>query len=235
MTSTTQHLALVPGLNNTRAVFDGVVAHLPAGITPHALDNPPLETVEAIAQAWLAQLPERFWLAGFSFGGYVALAMLEAAPERVQGIALLCTAPFADSEAAAQKRLAALDAVAQGRYFEMVSAQAGNAFHPDSLNNSALMAARQRMVQAYGPQTYAAHVRATAARPDRSHLLNGDRPTLVLAASHDRVFAPETLQAYARHLPGARVETVAHAGHLAPMEQPAAVAAALQAWVEGSA
>ena len=34
---------------------------------------------------------------------------------------------------------------------------------------------------------------------------------------------------------GARVETVAHAGHLAPMEQPAAVAAALQAWVEGSA
>ena len=66
MTSTTQHLALVPGLNNTSAVFDGVVAHLPAGITPHALDNPPLETVEAIAQAWLAQLPERFWLAGFS-------------------------------------------------------------------------------------------------------------------------------------------------------------------------
>jgi pimeloyl-ACP methyl ester carboxylesterase len=235
MTPVAQHLALVPGLNNTRAVFDGVLAHLPASITPHALDNPPLETVEAIAQAWLATLPEKFWLAGFSFGGYVALAMLEAAPERVQGIALLCTAPFADSEAAAQKRLAALDAVAQGRYFEMVASQAGNAFHPDSLNDSALMAARQRMVQDYGPQTYAAHVRATAARPDRQHLLTGDRPTLVLAATHDRVFAPDTLQRYASEIPGARLHTVERAGHLAPMEQPAAVAAALQAWVEGSA
>lgn len=235
MTALTRHLALVPGLNNTRAVFDSVVAHLPASITSHALENPPLETVEAIAQAWLARLPERFWLAGFSFGGYVALAMLEAAPERVEGIALLCTAPFADSEAGAQKRLAALEAVAQGRYFEMISAQAGNAFHPDSLNNSALMAARQRMVQDYGAQAYAAHVRATADRPDRSHLLTGDRPTLVLAATHDRVFIPETLQRYASQIPGASFETVTHAGHLAPMEQPAVIAKALEGWMKGSA
>ena len=194
-------LVLVPGLNNTRAVFDGVVAALPPPVAALALDNPALDTVEAIAAAHLAQLPERFWLAGFSFGGYVALAMLAQAPERVQGIAMLCTAPFADSEAAAQKRLAA----------------------------------RQAMVQDYGPARYAAHVRATAARPDRSALLDGSRPTLVLAGSQDKLFTPEALAAYAARIPGAQQRVVGPAGHLAPMEQPRAVAEALAQWMGADA
>lgn len=227
----THTLVLLPGLNNTRAVFDGVCAALPPTVAAQALDNPALDTVEAIAAAHLAQLPERFWLAGFSFGGYVALAMLALAPERVHGIALLCTAPFADSDAAAQRRLAALDAVAQGRYFEMVAAGVANTFHPDSLANTALMAARQAMVQDYGPERYTAHVRATAARPDRSHLLDGSRPTLVLAASHDKVFPPATVAGYASAIPGAVQAVVQEAGHLAPMEQPGAVARHLAHWM----
>jgi pimeloyl-ACP methyl ester carboxylesterase len=226
-----RQLVLIPGLNNTRAVFDGVLATLPSSVAGMALDNPALDTVEAIAAGHLAQLPARFWLAGFSFGGYVALAMLEQAPERVQGIAMLCTAPFADSEAAAQKRLASLEAVAQGRYFELVAASAAGAFHPDSLANAQLMAAREAMVQDYGPARYAAHVRATAARPDRSHLLDGKRPTLVLAGSHDPLFTPEALAAYAARIPGAQQCVVGPAGHLAPMEQPRAVADALVQWM----
>lgn len=231
----TPSLVLLPGLNNTRAVFDGVRAALPPSVDALALDNPALDTVEAIAAAHLVKLPERFWLAGFSFGGYVALAMLALAPERVQGIAMLCTAPFADSEAAAQKRLAALDAVAQGRYFEMVAAGVANTFHPDSLANAPLMAARQAMVQDYGPERYAAHVRATAARPDRSALLDGSSPTLVLAGSHDKLFPPEALAAYAERIPGAQQRVVGPAGHLAPMEQPRAVAEALAQWMGAAA
>lgn len=225
------NLVLVPGLNNTRAVFDGVLATLPPSVAAQALDNPALGTVEAIAAAHLAQLPERFWLAGFSFGGFVALAMLEQAPERVQGIAMLCTAPFADTPADVPKRQAALEAVAQGRYFEMVAAAASNGFHPDSLSNEALMAARQAMVHAYGPERYAAHVRAAAARPDRSHLLDGSRPTLVLAGADDKLFPPAALAAYAHAIAGAVQGVVPGAGHLAPMEQPQAVAQQLARWM----
>lgn len=225
------HLVLVPGLNNTRAVFDGVLAALPPELPAQALDNPPLETVEAIAAAHLARLPQRFWLAGFSFGGYVALAMLEQAPQRVQGIGLLCTTPLADSPAAAQRRLAALEVVAQGRYFETVAAGVVNTFHPNSLDNAPLMAAREAMVRDYGPERYAAHVRATAARPDRRHLLDGSRPTLVLTASHDKVFPPTTVAGYANTIVGAMQAVVHQAGHLAPMEQPQALAQHLVRWM----
>ena len=93
------------------------------------------------------------------------------------------------------------------------------------------MAARQAMVQAYGPERYAAHVKATAARSDRSHLLDGSRPTLVLAGADDKLFPPATLAAYANRIPGALQGVVPRAGHLAPMEQPQAVAQQLVRWM----
>jgi pimeloyl-ACP methyl ester carboxylesterase len=228
----TQTLVLVPGLNNTRAVFDAVVQALPPGVQALAQDNPALESVEAIARALLQDLPDRFWLAGFSFGGYVALAMLELASERIAGMAMVCTGPHADAPAAREKRLAALDAVAQGRYAEMIERQAANAFHPDSLSDTALMRARSAMVQAYGPERYVAHVRASMARPDRSHLLDGGKPTLVVAASHDTVITPASVASYAAAIPGARHHVVQGSGHLLPMERPAALAALLAGWMQ---
>lgn len=225
-------LVLVPGLNNTAAVFDRLRAQLPAHVPAQAVDNPALQSVEAIAQALLPVLPPRFWLVGFSFGGYVALALLAAAPERVAGLAMVCTAPGADPPEAAARRQAALQAVAEGRYFPMVESQAAAAFHPDSLRDESLMAERRAMVQAYGPERYAAHVRATIARPDRSALLDGSRPTLVVGGSHDALFTPQALS-YAQRVPGARQVTIEGAGHLVPMEQPAALARCLVDWIEG--
>ena len=72
------HLALIPGLNNTHAVFDLLRPLLPTDITAHTESNPPLDTVEAIAQSWLDRLPERFHLLGFSFGGCIFQAMADS-------------------------------------------------------------------------------------------------------------------------------------------------------------
>lgn len=229
---TPQHLVLLPGLNNTGAVFARLQQALApvAGLQTWAPDNPALPSVQAIAQALLPTLPERFWLAGFSFGGYVAMALLDAAPERVQGLALVCSAPGGESPAAAARRQVALDALAQGRYFEMVQAQAGNAFHPDSLRDEALMREREAMVRAYGPETYAAHLRAAMTRPDYSHRIDGQRPTLAISSLQDAVFPPAAM-AWAEQRPGVRHERIDGAGHLLPMEQPQALAQVLARWV----
>lgn len=226
-------LVLLPGLNNTRAVFEQVVAALPAEVTGLAMDNPALPSVDDIAQALLPNLPERFWLAGFSFGGYVAMALLAAEPRRVQGIAMICTTPAGENPAVAAKRQAALEAVAQGRYLEMIDAQAAMAFHPDSLRNADLMQRRKTMVRDYGPERFSEHLRATMHRPDRSALLDGSRPTLVVSGSHDQAFTPEVM-AYAADIPGARQVTIQGAGHLIPMEKPHELARTLADWVMGT-
>jgi pimeloyl-ACP methyl ester carboxylesterase len=223
-------LALLPGLNNTHAVFDRLA--LPASIRVHLPDNPPLTSVDAIATELLASLPRRFWLAGFSFGGYVALAMLAAAPERVLGIAMICSAPFADSAGQAVKRNASIQTAREGRYIEMTDSQSANILHPDSLADAALLEARRRMVRDYGAERYIAHVQATQSRPDRMHLLDGKRPTLVVTSSHDNVVPPSLLRDYAARIPGAVFHQVEGAGHLLPMEQPAALSQLLSDWVQ---
>src|SRR5690606_39122311 len=104
-------------------------------------------------------------------------------------------------------------------------------FHPESLKNPAIMAARAAMVDDYGVERFLAHVEAVMARPDRQALLDGAIPTLILSASHDNVFTPQKVREYAERIPGARVVCVEDAGHLAPMEQPEAVAQLLHEWV----
>lgn len=224
-------LVLIPGLNNTGAVFDGVAAALPASILAHAPTLPALDRVEALADELAERLPERFWLAGFSFGGYVALALLERHRPRVQGIALLCTSPLADTAAQRRLRRAAQAAAQAGDYQHLIARQAAHAFHPDSLGNAALMQTRRDMVDAYGPTRYVAHLEATLQRPDRRWLLDGSMPTLVVSASHDAVFAPATVQAWADGIAGAQYVCVQGAGHLAPLEKSAELAAHLAMWV----
>lgn len=67
-------------------------------------------------------------------------------------------------------------------------------FHPDSLARPELMARRRAIVQAYGAQRYIAHCLACIARPDRTGLLDGRHPTLLVTTTHDRVVAPENLK-----------------------------------------
>lgn len=228
-----QDLVLIPGLNNTAAVFDDVMRLLPSHVKAHALDLAPLEEVEAIADAVLAQLPAQFWLCGFSFGAYVGLAILERAPHRVLGFALVCSSPAADSDAQLMARRAAIQKAQGGHYIELVAAQASHAFHPQSLKDHALMDRRMAMVTEYGAQRFVAHQRAAMARSDRRKVLDGTRPTLVVAGEMDPLFTPSSLRELAQTIPDCQFEVVEAAAHLVPMEQPARLAIMLAGWIDG--
>ena len=225
-------LALIPGLNNTAAVWDGVIPQLGAAVRCHAFDNLAADNLDAIADDWLARLPPRFHLAGFSFGGYVALAMLAKAPERVAGIAMICTSPFADIPGQVTAREKSIATAREGGYRAMVAAQASAAFHPDSLKDASLMARREAMVDAYGAERFVAHQRAALARPDRTALLAAyPDPLLIVAAAGDNAFPLKIMQRLADAVPQARFEIVERSGHLLPMERPGVLAEILNDWL----
>ena len=224
-------LVLLHGLNTTAAVFDGVRNALPRALPVHAPDLPALADVDAIAAELLKALPERFHLVGFSFGGYVALAMMAIAPERLSGLALVCSGPQADTAAQASARRQAIHTAANGGHAELVAAQTAAAFHPDSLGDAQLMQRRTAMVAAYGAERFMAHQEASLARPERGALLDGRVPTLIVAGSHDKLFTPDNQRALAQGIPGAEFHAVPGAGHLLPLEQPGALAAHLARWV----
>ena len=61
----------------------------------------------------------------------------------------------------------------------------------------------------------------------RSILAGISIPTLVVVGAEDALTPPVVSEAMASAIPGARLTTIPGAGHLAPMERPGAVAAAL--------
>ncbi|MGD9942429.1 MAG: alpha/beta fold hydrolase [Burkholderiaceae bacterium] len=229
-------LVLVCGLNNTPDIWDDVCAALeralPGQLRIHRPLMPALDSTEAVAQALLKDLPPRFSYVGFSFGGYVGMAMLEAAPERFERYALVCSNSLGEPEAARPMRLKAIEIAQAGGHAGLIAKAYPNTVHPSRVDDQAIIARREKMVPAYGAERFIAHMTACLTRPDRTHLLQSfDGPTLLVATSHDKVVTPESIKRVADAVPRARFEQIEDSGHLLPLERPQALADSLLRWL----
>ncbi len=228
----TDTLVLLHGLYCTPDIWapasSVLSARLPLGTRVIAPFLPALDSVEALADTLLAELPERFALAGFSFGGYVALAMLQRAPERIERFALVCSTARADTEAARAVRARAIDEVLAGDFAGVFTRFSANAIDPRRAQDTALLAEARRIAFDYGADRLVAHQRACMARPDRTAVLaRYDGPRMLLAADRDALFSPEAMRALA---PDAALVVVPDSGHMLPIERPEPMAHALADW-----
>ncbi|HEY1330171.1 MAG TPA: 3-oxoadipate enol-lactonase [Actinomycetota bacterium] len=155
---------------------------------------------------------------GLSLGGLVAMWIATRAPERVRTVTLCCTTawfgpPDPWLERAAIVRAAGTDAVADtvvGRWFTPAFA----AGHPDVI-------ARMRAMIANTPSEGYANccgvVAGTDLRPDLGSIR---APTLVIAGAQDPAVTPAVAADLAAAIPGARLEVIDPAAHLANVERP---------------
>jgi len=190
-------------------------------------------TFEALAQAAIAVLDaeraETAVLVGHSLGGMIAQETAARFPRRVSGLALFATsAAFGGkddkfkNEFLAQ-RLAPLDA---GKTMpEIAEELTKGLFGPNPPE-----AARRRAIASMGAiptAAYRAALECIVSFNRTDDLARIACPTLVLAAEHDRLAPPKTMERMAQRIPGAAYRCIAGAGHLANFEQPAAFAAIL--------
>lgn len=226
------NLVFLHGINNTGRTFDALRADLPATWHSIAPDLAPLERVEDIVGALREELPETFVLVGHSFGGYCALALLDAMPERIEGLVLVNSSVGADSEAAAQARENRARDAEAGGYAKLVAAATAKSYHPDNLNRTDLMTAREREIEAYGADRFAAHNRACAARPDRTDVVaRWTGPKRIIAAREDAVI-PAARQAETAQQISAEYVEIIDAGHMLPAERPEALAREIVRFVD---
>lgn len=225
-------LVLIPGLNNTGQIWDGVAKYLNGSVQCHTPTCPALPEVEAIAAHLLEELPQYFHLCGFSFGGYVALAMLERAPERILGLALIGSSAAADTQQRKENRLKSIQRAQAGEYETMIGGQAHLIFHPDNLERPDLQNIRLQMQKDYGADRFIAHQLASIHRPDRTEvLIAANIPTLVIAGEEDRVIPSEGQQKMAERIPGATFRSIAGCGHMLPLEKPEELGECLGSWI----
>ena len=225
-------LVLLPGLSNTAEVWDEVRARLgPVDciVPEHAASA----SADEIAAAHLAALPRRFALAGFSFGGYVALAMAAQARNRITRLALVSSGPGSDSPEGRANREKLIGLAQQGRYDTIDARMAPLLVHPDNRESAAINAVRKRMSEQYGVERYIEHQRAAAGRSSRLELLPTlEQPVLIAVGREDRITPLALSEQMARSLPVAELVILEQCGHLAPLEAAAPLAAALARWMQ---
>jgi pimeloyl-ACP methyl ester carboxylesterase len=196
------------------------------------------DDLDLAAAAVLATLDrlgvERAVVGGCSMGGYVTMALLRLAPSRVSGLVLIDTKASADTGAARANRFAMADrAEAEGTGWLVDQMRTALLGATTLARRPAAEVALRGLVADQPPAAVAWAQRAMAARPDSLDVLRAaDVPALVLHGAEDALIPGEEAAAMVAALPRATFAELPGAGHLAPLEVPDEVAAALVTWLK---
>ena len=104
--------------------------------------------------------------------------------------------------------------------------------HPDRLSDTPLMNAILDMIARRTPDIFAAQIKALLERRNATPVLTGIRcPALVLCGRQDSWSVLARHDEMAAMIPHSRLIVIEECGHMATMERPAAVTAALRDWL----
>ena len=230
--STTDTLVLLPGQLCDAALWQPQVVSLDRLVSITIADLTLDDSVAAMAERVLAEAPPVFALGGLSLGGYVALEVVRRAPRRVSRLALMNTSARADAEGQSEARGRSVRAARIGAFKGVTPRFLPTVLHPDHAADPAIGPVVLEMTERVGRIAFERQQHAASSRQDQRPFLSRIAcPTLVIGGRQDRVTPPPLQEEVAAGIPGARLEILDVCGHLAPLEQPAAVNRLMREWL----
>ncbi len=226
-------LVLVPGLLCDELMWRPQLSALTAVADCWIADHTRSETMADVAADVLRDAPfEKFALAGFSMGGYVALEMMRQATQRILKLALLDTTARSDTAEQTRKRRDFIALAERGRFLGITDALVPMLIHPAQLANAELVSTIKRMAKNTGRDAFIRQERAIISRTDSLPLLARIAcPTLVMCGRQDALIPLALHEELAAGISGSRLEIVEECGHLSTIERPAETTAALARWL----
>jgi pimeloyl-ACP methyl ester carboxylesterase len=225
-------LVLLPGLLNTRRLFERQIADLADivdVVVPELFHH---DTIGAMAEATLKAAPERFALGGFSMGGYVCFEIMRRAAHRVERLALMDTQATADTPEATARRRGFIEQSKLGRFHGVQPSLLPQIVHRARLEDAAVVQPILDMSKEVGAGGFINEQTAMIARPDSTHMLAEiDVPTVVIVGRQDQATPLPRSQEMAADIANARLVIIEECGHVSPLEKPAEVSAALRRWL----
>jgi pimeloyl-ACP methyl ester carboxylesterase len=201
-----------------------------------AVPDAPVLTMARLAADVLAlldhlHLPEAVF-AGCSIGGYVLLELWRQAPERVRGLAFVCSKPQPDAAANWSRRAATISHARQGKcaalfdgMAQTLTGAATRELHPEIL---AQLRARMTLT----PEALVAVQAGLATRPDSVLTVAAiTAPILAIAGGEDPGVTSAEMQVFQSAPGGCQFHLLLDAGHFAAYEQPQKVADFMNVWL----
>jgi len=225
-------LLLLPGLWCDRTIWVQQLGSL-SDFAPLVPDYGDASSLVDMAARALAIAPPRFALAGHSMGARVALEIMRQAPERVEKLALLDTGIHPVRPGEADKRLAQV-ALGKARGVDaLIDEWLPPMLLPEHRGVPGIVDPLRRMCRRGGLAMFEAQIDALLARADPRDLLPTIAvPTLVGVGRQDQWSPVEQHQEIAAAIRGSDLTIFDASGHMAPVEAPEAVTAALRRWLE---
>ncbi len=176
---------------------------------------------------------DRAGYCGISLGGMIGMWLAAHAPERIAALGLVCTSAYLPP---ASGWLARADAVRDHGMAAVCGQVLSRWFTPEYAAREPLVVDSFRAeFERTDPGGYAGCCAVIAAMDLRPSLAAIRAPTLVLAGAADPATPPEHGEVIARGIPGARLEVIPGAAHLAAVSASARVTAALSSHLRPAA
>lgn len=197
----------------------------PEGIYP--IDDMADDVIEVLDAL---KISEPVVVGGLSMGGYVALSIAARFPKRLRGLMLMNTRAEADPpETARVREDLAQEIDRTGSVESVVSSMIPRLFSPTTMATRPEVVSQLKQTMLNTPaRGVAGALRGMAIRPDRrADLARIKIPTLVIGSHDDALIPWSESQSLAAALPNAELVAIPDAGHMSPLENPAATNAAI--------
>ena len=225
--------AIIPDLRGHGSSELGT--NLPTGAFS-AVPDAPVLTIPQLAADILAlmdhlEIPKAV-CAGCSIGGYVLLELWRIAPQRITGLAFVCSKPQPDSESGLAKRAATIALLREVGAESVFDAMAQNLTGKTAQQRHPGMVAELRSRMTLTTDAAIAVQAGLATRPDSLPTVSTiDVPVLAIAGGEDSVVTPAEMDAFTSAPGGCEFHLLPDAGHFAAYEQPQKVASLLAEWL----
>ncbi|TAL17064.1 alpha/beta fold hydrolase [bacterium] len=187
------------------------------------------EAAKSIGDCLAAEGIAEVFVAGLSMGGYVAFEFLRRFPGLVKAAALLDTTAFPDTPERRLKRDQTIALIDAGKFEQVLSPFADSVIWAGGERAKGARELLISMAREIGPEGYRRSVAAIRDRGDFVDVLTeAEIPLLFLAGAYDSLTPPALAEEMARKSKRGQFAVIPGSGHLSALENPAAVAAALE-------
>jgi pimeloyl-ACP methyl ester carboxylesterase len=234
---------LVGRLQGVRAIVPDLRGHgaselgtgLPVGGFAGVEDAPVL-TMAQLGTDVLALIDDleirEAYFAGCSIGGYVLMELVRRAPERMMGLAFVCSKAQPDAPANREKRKANIEQVRAEGTEKFFDGLAQNLIGSSSRNARPEIVGELRARMTLSPEAAVAVQAGLAARPDSvPDIASIHVPVLAIAGGEDAGVTAAEVEAFKAAPGGCAFHVIPGAGHFAAYEKPDEVAGMFRAWL----
>lgn len=163
----------------------------------------------------------RCFLGGHSMGGYIIQEYLRMFPNKVEGLILFNSSPFADNPDKKEERFREIKVIEEGKFLVLAGMSLPKIFAKENLRKwDEFILEAVGNCETHDPRGIVAGINAMMGRADQTALLAGTKtPILFIMGDNDTYFPMEIVEKMRETIPSAKFVILPGTGHISFIEE----------------